>query len=164
MKEYSTAQLVEFLRRKLTDTNAPIGNHWGVFITTDLCKAVADRLSAYEATGLIPEEIIAQANNLRQIEEKKAQEELMVKMVDMAAHTIGLNNKKAYFRHGKYWYKPYRNHYCSGSQGDPVWEEMVQQGYAGANRGLGSTFYYLTRKGLDWLGERTNIKIHDPEE
>ncbi len=61
---YNTALLVELLRHKLTDTNAPIGEHWGVIITTDLCKAVADRLEqlqarldAYAATGLTPEQI-----------------------------------------------------------------------------------------------------------
>lgn len=167
MKEYSTAQLVYKLRSTLAMTNAPTGPHWGVLITTETCKAVADRLEqlqqrvdAYEATGLTP----AQANNLRQIEEKKAQENMLEKMTDLAAHAIGLNNKKAYFRHGKYWYKPYRNHYCSGADGDPVWEEMMQQGYAEASRGLGSVFYHLTRKGLDWLGQRTNTTIHDPED
>jgi hypothetical protein len=63
MGEYSTAQLVEFLRRKLTDTAAPVGKHWGVIITTETCKAVADRLeelqahlTAYEDTRLTPEQ------------------------------------------------------------------------------------------------------------
>lgn len=123
--------------------------------------ALVDRLYEYEETGLTPEEITAMAGNLRQINEAKEREARVADMVDLASHAIGLDNKKAYYRHGKYWYKPYRNYYCSGSAGDPAWEEMVEQGYAKASRGLGSTYYHMTRAGLDWLGQQTNIKIHD---
>lgn len=123
------------------------------------------RLADYEDTGLTPEEITAMAGNLRQINEAKEREaRIVADMVDLAAHAIGLDDKKAYYRHGKYWYKPYRNHYCSGPAGNPVWEKMVEQGYAEASRRLDSTYYHMTRAGLDWLGQQTNIKIHDPED
>ena len=126
--------------------------------------AMYEKLKDFESTGLTPLEIKEKLGLLQQIEKKKAQEAKVAEMVDLAAHAIGLDNKKAYYRHGKYWYKPYRNHYCSGSGGDPVWEEMVEQGYATASRGMSSTFYHMTRAGLDWLGQQTKIKIHDPED
>ena len=129
------------------------------FITGEIVA----RLAAYEDTGLEPGEIMAQVAKLRQIEEEKAQAARVAAMVDLATHAIGMSNKKTYKRHGQTWYKPYRNFYCAGTQGDPVWDEMVKQGYAEASKGLSSVYYFMTRAGLDWLGEQTGINIHDEE-
>jgi predicted transcriptional regulator len=41
---------------------------------------------------------------------------------------------------------------------------MVKQGYAKASKGLGSVYYFMTREGLDWLGEQTSVNIHDVED
>ena len=40
---------------------------------------------------------------------------------------------------------------------------MVNQGYAeaGEKDRYGGRMYWLTRKGLDWLGEKLGICIHD---
>lgn len=138
--------------------------------TTDGCgwckhnMAVFNRLAAYEDTGLTPEEIAEMAKERQHMIDQELLETQLIKMVDRAAHAIGLPYKKAYMRHGKYWYKPYRNYYCTSLRADPVWEEMVRQGYAEAVKDNSITNYHLTRKGLDWLGGHTGIKIHDPEE
>ena len=64
MGEYNTAAMVEALRRAAARTHAPIGEYWGVLITTEACNATADRLeelqarlAEYEDTGLTPEQV-----------------------------------------------------------------------------------------------------------
>lgn len=88
------------------------------------------------------------------------------KTINFAKHAIGLDNKKPYKRHGKLFYKPYRNYYDASYDNRPVWEELVKLKYADAGKKNrdGSRTYWLTRKGLDWLGEELGITIHDEEE
>lgn len=86
--------------------------------------------------------------------------------IALASHAIGLNNKKPYKRHGRLFYRPYRNYYAAGRKDCESWDLMVDAGYAKAgmkNRNGGRT-YWLTRKGLDWLGEQLGVHIHDEEE
>lgn len=84
--------------------------------------------------------------------------------IELAKHCIGIDRKKPYTRHGKKFYKPYRNYYATGTGKNlDYWEIMVLEGYADTwkyGRNGGFTFY-LTRKGLDWLGEQLGIYIHD---
>ena len=91
--------------------------------------------------------------------------------VRLAAHTIGLDNKRPYYRHGKLWYRPYRNYYATHERDNKqVWDEMVQMdhvcSYIRPCRADGSisVIYSLTRKGLDWLGSVLNVNIHDEED
>lgn len=156
---------MERLTVRIAGTAAMAFEHEEMHTLPEWLDIVHARLADYEDTGLTPEEITAMTGNLRQINEDKEREARRVAaMVDKATHAIGLNNKKAYYRHGRYWYKPYRNYYCAGPAGDLVWERMVQQGYAEASRRLDSTYYHMTPAGLNWLGQQTNIKIHDPED
>lgn len=39
------------------------------------------------------------------------------KDVQIATHMIGLNYKRPYIRHGRRYYKPYRNYFCSALSG-----------------------------------------------
>lgn len=87
------------------------------------------------------------------------------KYIDIAKHCIGLDRKKPYIRHGKKFYRPYRNYYTTGkNQGG--WEEMVSAGYAdrGEKNQYGGYTYWLTRAGLDWLGEKLGVKIYDEDD
>lgn len=81
----------------------------------------------------------------------------------LAVHAIGLDRNKPYKRHGRYFYKPYRNYYAASSNDCKVWEMMVAEGHAEAGRKdrYGGRMYWLTRKGLDWLGEQIGVHIHD---
>lgn len=90
----------------------------------------------------------------------------------IAMHTIGLGGRhKPYHRHGKLYFKPWRNRF-STSPGGPdyeIWENFKAQGLADSLRWgdyddnqIHETFW-LTRAGLDWLGERLGITIHDVE-
>ena len=88
------------------------------------------------------------------------------KCIILASHAIGLDNKKPYKRWGKYFYKPYRNYYDASSSDCKVWDLMVNDGYAksGKKDRYGGRMYWLTRNGLDWLGEHLGIKIYDEED
>lgn len=37
------------------------------------------------------------------------------KYIELAKHCIGLDSKKPYTRHGKKFYRPYRNFFATGS-------------------------------------------------
>ena len=88
------------------------------------------------------------------------------KCVTLATHAVGLDNKKPYKRHGKYFYRPYRNYYDASPKDCETWELMCDAGYADRGRKdrYGGRMYWLTRKGLDWLGEKLGIKIYDEED
>ena len=49
--------------------------------------------------------------------------------IDQAKHCIGLDRKKPYIRHGKKFYRPYRNYFATGRNYE-VWEAMEFAGYA----------------------------------
>lgn len=86
--------------------------------------------------------------------------------IEYAKHCIGLNRKEPYKRHGRLYYRPYRNYfYASGNQSE-IWNVMFAAGYAdcGAENSNGGHTYWLTRAGLDWLGEKLGIHIYDEED
>ena len=86
----------------------------------------------------------------------------------LAMHAIGLDGRNhPYQRHGKLFYKPWRNRF-STSPGGPdyeVWENFKAQGLADSLRwsdcddNQTHETFWLTRAGLDWLGERLGITI-----
>lgn len=84
--------------------------------------------------------------------------------VDLAAHCIGLDRKKPYTRHNNRFYRPYRNYFASGKDHED-WDVMTLAGYAerGDADSHGGYMYYMTREGLDWLGEKLGIHIYDEE-
>lgn len=85
--------------------------------------------------------------------------------ISQAQHCIGLDKRKPYKRHGKLFYRPFRNHFYTRAD-DPVWTEMANAGYARhwAVGRDGYADYYLTRAGLNWLGEKLGMYIHNEEE
>lgn len=54
--------------------------------------------------------------------------------IDLASHCICLDHKKPYKRHGRYFYRPYRNYYDAGGKDVEIWDVMVSAGYAKAGR------------------------------
>ena len=86
-----------------------------------------------------------------------------------ALHTIGLNSghvgRRLYTRHGKRYYKSFRN-YFSGNDRDL--DKLVEAGYMNMDsREVDGRkdyrSYWFNRKGLDWLGEQLGIYIYDEE-
>lgn len=91
------------------------------------------------------------------------------RFIELAKHCIGLGKRKPYTRHGKKFYKPYRNYFATsgGSNDNEDWELMESAGYAkrdGGKNQHGGYVYHMTREGLDWLGGRLGITIHDEED
>lgn len=90
------------------------------------------------------------------------------KPVQLAAHAIGLNHKRPYIRHGKTFYRPYRNYFTTHDKTHDytVWKGLCENGYAKScpSGTRGSYTFWLTRAGLDWLGETLGITIYDEED
>lgn len=90
------------------------------------------------------------------------------KEVQLAAHTIGLDNKRPYQRHGRFYYRPYRNYFSTHEKDIyySVWQGMCDKGNAECCKGRepGNITYWLTRAGLDWLGEELGITIYEEED
>lgn len=91
--------------------------------------------------------------------------------VRTAAHAIGLDHKRPYIRHGKAFYRPYRNRFSTHDKSHDykVWQGLCEHGYAESSPGRTSgnhnhVNFWLTRAGLDWLGETLGITIHDEED
>lgn len=89
-------------------------------------------------------------------------------MRQKALHTIGFNSchvwRRLYTRHGKKYYKPYRNYFCGR---DKDLDKLVDAGYMDfreyeANDEKDRT-YWFNRNGLDWLGEQIGVIIRDEE-
>lgn len=79
------------------------------------------------------------------------------KIVELCKHTIGLDYKKPYHRHGKAFYKPYRNYY--GGNEETLLNKMPDWLVNKAKHNNGGIIYSLTPSGLEWLGRRLNITI-----
>lgn len=89
-------------------------------------------------------------------------------MRQQVLHCIGMvdscsQRHKPYRRHGKVFYRPWRN-YFSLRTPSKQWEELCEHGYA--DYGAGSecgVLYWVTRAGLDWLGKQLGMTIYDEE-
>lgn len=89
--------------------------------------------------------------------------------IDLAKHCIGLGKRKPYMRHGRRYYKPYRNYFASAGIGKDYekCEMLVAAGYAersGTKNQHGGYTYFLTRAGLNWLGNEIGVLIYDEED
>ena len=88
------------------------------------------------------------------------------RFIEVAKHAIGLVYRKPYKRHGKRFYRPYRNYFAVsiGSSDYELWETMKSAGYAECRRSNDRAMFWLTRVGLDWLGEKLGMRIYDEED
>lgn len=85
--------------------------------------------------------------------------------VDVASHAIGLDHSRPYKRHGKRWYKPYRNYFSTASYGPDyeLWKTLESAGYAKSRTSERGSMFWLTRDGLDWLGDQIGVHIYNEE-
>lgn len=75
--------------------------------------------------------------------------QLSSKHIDLMKHCIGLHRRKPYRRHGKLFYKPYRNYFDCGRHDDPDWSELADCDLAVDFNGQG--WYKLTGAGFSAL-------------
>lgn len=82
---------------------------------------------------------------------------------ELIRHALGMDNRKTYMRHGKKFYKPYRNYFATTEYTSdyPYWENMVSAGLAKKKIEDKGILYFVTRTGIDWLGEHDGIHIYD---
>ena len=87
----------------------------------------------------------------------------------MVLHTIGLDYKRPYIRHGRKFYKPYRNYFTTKGK-SVAFCPLVEAGYM-TERAMPRTpdgteghIYRLTCTGLDWLGEQIGVVIHNEDD
>lgn len=87
----------------------------------------------------------------------------------LCLHTIGLklngssNRRRLYTRHGKRFYKPYRNYFSGNNKEldklvDAGLMEMISETVHGIED---YRTYWFNRKGLDWLGNQIGITIRN---
>lgn len=95
------------------------------------------------------------------------------KPIELAAYAIGLDHKRPYIRHGKFFYRPYRNYFTAADNTHAfhVWKELCEKGYARFRQGNSAAShdykhgtFWLTRAGLDWLSKALGITIFDEED
>ena len=81
------------------------------------------------------------------------------RFTDLCKHAVGLDCENPYHRHGKAFYKPYRNYFCTYKD-DVLWDRLSKLGIAARSEERnGVVDFYLTRIGLDWLGRQLKITI-----
>ena len=74
---------------------------------------------------------------------------------------LGMDNRKTYKRHGRKYYRPYRNYWCGE---EPALEWFSKMGLAEKEQEEGKLpYYYLTRQGMDWLERRIGVVIREEE-
>ena len=91
------------------------------------------------------------------IEMELSPEELN-RAIEICKHMVGLDYKRPYHRHGKAFYKAYRNYYCDVPEGNKILDKLPKELFAVHQNERGAT-YYLTRVGLKWLGRQLHITI-----
>ena len=88
--------------------------------------------------------------------------ELPERYVKAMVHCIGLDQKNPYKRHGKLFYKPYRNYFATGPNCDNVdiWLDLEKRGYAYHGFGNYRWTYSLNDWGIDALRMHLGITIY----
>ena len=83
-------------------------------------------------------------------------------VIELMKVMVGLNHKLPFYRNGKPCFEPYRNHYgvTPGTEEAEILMRLEIDGLAVCTWSTKyNRDYYLTRKGLDWLGEQIGIYI-----
>lgn len=78
--------------------------------------------------------------------------------IEICEHMVGLDYKRPYHRHGKAFYKAYRNYYADVPEGNKILDKLPKELFTVYRSARGTT-YYLTQVGLGWLGRQLNITI-----
>ena len=84
--------------------------------------------------------------------------EELSQVIEICKHMIGLDYKRPYHRHGKAFYKPYRNYYCDIATGNSFLDRLPKD-IVNMKRDEKFTWYWLTDYGLKWLGRQLQITI-----
>lgn len=92
--------------------------------------------------------------------EMSLSESELQRAIELCKHMIGLDYSRPYHRHGKAFYKPYRNYYCDIQSGNKVLDKLPSFIISKENYNY-CTWYTLTSDGLKWLGRQLKITIKE---
>lgn len=85
-------------------------------------------------------------------------EDELKKAVDYCKHMVGLDYERPYQRHGKLFYKPYRNHWEAPANGNKILDKLPRFLVTREADEMG-VLYALTVDGLKWLSRQLKITI-----
>ena len=80
------------------------------------------------------------------------------RVIEICKHMVGLDYERPYHRHGKAFYRAYRNYYGDVPEGNRLLDKLPECLFR-VRRNERGAIYYLTKTGLDWLGRQLKIKI-----
>lgn len=83
--------------------------------------------------------------------------------LQIVKHTIGMDKRNCYTRHGKSS-TAHTGTISLSPKREKEWYELVVDALAGCREYEHGVIYWLTRKGLDWLGKHIGVTIHDNSE
>lgn len=80
-------------------------------------------------------------------------------------HALGADNRKTYIRHGKEYFKPYRNYFTALENGDKALDTAHEAGYVTRETRKGyrdeiSVLYQVTQSGWEHLEKVTGCHIY----
>ena len=78
--------------------------------------------------------------------------------IEICEHMVGLDYKHPYHRHGKAFYKAYRNYYSDVPEGNKILDKLPKELFIVHQDERGTT-YHLTKNGFGWLGRQLRITI-----
>ena len=78
--------------------------------------------------------------------------------IEICKHMVGLDYKRPYHRHGKAFYRAYRNFFAEVPEGNRLLDKLPNI-LLTVNRGNRGATYHLTQTGLEWLGRQLHITI-----
>ena len=84
----------------------------------------------------------------------------LTEAIDICKHMVGLDYSKPYHRHGKAFYKPYRNYYEAQKYGNPTLDKLTFEIITKRVGGV-SAWYELTNDGIKWLGRQLKITTRE---
>lgn len=78
--------------------------------------------------------------------------------IEICKHMVGLDSQNPYHRHGKAFYKAYRNYYADTPDGNSILDKLPKAFFR-VHRNERGTDYYMTQDGLNWLGRQLHTKV-----
>ena len=84
--------------------------------------------------------------------------EELERVTEICKHMVGLDYERPYHRHGKAFYRAYRNYYGDVPEGNRLLDKLPECLFTVHRDERGAT-YYLTKTGLEWLGRQLHITI-----
>lgn len=76
---------------------------------------------------------------------------------------VGLDGERPYHRHGKAFYRPYRNFFASSFPGNRLLNKLPDW-IITKSQGEKYVYHKLTAEGLRWLGRQLHVTIKECEE